>query len=75
MPNLPGPDANDDINSNDIKQEIGRFESVHPSIYSMYDLIEKLTDRRQAESFRDCVARVEGIRCLSRHFFSRCFRQ
>ncbi|VDL59477.1 unnamed protein product [Hymenolepis diminuta] len=60
MPSIPGPEGGEDINSNDIKQEIARFESVHPAIYAMYDLIESLTDRRQAEMFRRQVASVEG---------------
>lgn len=59
MPSLSGPEGGEDVNSNDIKQEIARFESVHPSIYAMYDLIEALTDRRQAEMFRRQVASVE----------------
>ncbi|VDK33952.1 unnamed protein product [Taenia asiatica] len=60
MPSLSGPEGGEDVNSNDIKQEIARFESVHPSIYALYDLIEALTDRRQAEMFRRQVASVEG---------------
>ncbi|VDM31185.1 unnamed protein product [Hydatigera taeniaeformis] len=59
MPSLSGPEGGEDVNSNDIKQEIARFESVHPSIYALYDLIEALTDRRQAEMFRRQVASVE----------------
>uniref|UniRef100_A0A5K3FA33 Arf-GAP domain-containing protein n=3 Tax=Mesocestoides corti TaxID=53468 RepID=A0A5K3FA33_MESCO len=59
MPSLSGPDGIEDVNSNDIRQEITRFESVHPSIYAMYDLIESLADRRQADLFRRQVASVE----------------
>lgn len=62
MPSMLGPEG-EDINSNDIKQEIARFESVHPAIYAMYDLIESLADRRQAEMFRRQVASVEGKFC------------
>ena len=60
MSSMPCPESGEDVNSNDIKQEIARFESVHPSIYAMYDLIEALADRRQAEMFRRQVASVEG---------------
>ncbi len=60
MPTLSAPDANDDINSNDIRQEIARFESVHPSIYAMYDLIEAIADRRQADILRRQVLSIEG---------------
>ncbi|KAL3311126.1 Arf-GAP with GTPase, ANK repeat and PH domain-containing protein 1, partial [Cichlidogyrus casuarinus] len=33
-----------DENSNSIRMEIQRFESVHPNIYALYDLIDALND-------------------------------
>uniref|UniRef100_A0A1I8G3R8 Arf-GAP domain-containing protein n=1 Tax=Macrostomum lignano TaxID=282301 RepID=A0A1I8G3R8_9PLAT len=42
-----------------IKQEIQRFESVHPSIYAIYDLIEAIDDRELQDSIRDHVVCIE----------------
>lgn len=46
-----------------IRQEIQRFESVHPSIYAIYDLIELLPDPVVAQQVREHVVCIEG-QCL-----------
>ena len=43
-----------------IRQEIQRFESVHPSIYAIYDLIELIGDQQIAQQIRDHVVCIEG---------------
>ncbi|XP_053959216.1 centaurin-gamma-1A-like [Anastrepha ludens] len=49
-------------NSLAIRQEIQRFESVHPSIYAIYDLIDLLPigDAQIAQQIRDHVVCIEG---------------
>lgn len=47
-------------NSLAIRQEIQRFESVHPSIYAIYDLIELIPDGLVAQQIRDHVVCIEG---------------
>ncbi|KHJ48037.1 hypothetical protein D918_01304 [Trichuris suis] len=47
--------------SEQIHQEIQRFESVHPCIYAVYDLIELISDALIAQQIRDNVVRIEGI--------------
>jgi len=47
--------------SNEIRQEIQRFESVHPSIYAIYDLIDGITDLSLQNQIRDHVVSIEGI--------------
>lgn len=47
-------------NSLAIRQEIQRFESVHPSIYAIYDLIELIPDQQVAQQIRDHVVCIEG---------------
>ncbi|XP_031632151.1 centaurin-gamma-1A [Contarinia nasturtii] len=42
-----------------IRQEIQRFESVHPSIYAIYDLIELVPDQQIAQQVRDHVVCIE----------------
>lgn len=46
--------------SNEIRQEIQRFESVHPSIYAIYDLIEGIADPNLQGQIRDHVVSIEG---------------
>lgn len=47
-------------NSSFIKSEIERFESVHPSIYSIYELIEDLRDQPNTQTqIRDNVMTIE----------------
>lgn len=48
-------------NSVAIRQEIQRFESVHPSIYAIYDLIELIPDAIVAQQIRDHVVCIEGM--------------
>ena len=44
-----------------IRQEIVRFESVHPSIYAMYDLIEDTVDDPGVQQqMRDFMVAIEG---------------
>lgn len=47
-------------NSLAIRQEIQRFESVHPSIYAIYDLIESIPDAILGQQIRDHVVCIEG---------------
>ena len=55
-------------NSLAIRQEIQRFESVHPSIYAIYDLIELVPDPLLAQQIREHVVCIEGRRSLSLFF-------
>lgn len=43
-----------------IRQEIQRFESVHPSIYAIYDLIELVPDIQVATQIREHIVNIEG---------------
>ena len=43
-----------------IRQEIQRFESVHPSIYAIYDLIESIADQNIQQQIREHVVCIEG---------------
>lgn len=43
-----------------IRQEIQRFESVHPSIYAIYDLIELIPDLQIATQIREHIVNIEG---------------
>lgn len=45
-----------------IRQEIQRFESVHPSIYAIYDLIELIPDVQVATQIREHIVNIEGKR-------------
>lgn len=47
-------------NSIAIRQEIQRFESVHPSIYAIYDLLDLFPDGIVAQQIRDHVVCIEG---------------
>lgn len=51
-------------NSLSIRQEITRFESVHPSIYAIYDLIELIPDPLITQQIRDHVVCIEGKDCF-----------
>ncbi|XP_014470651.1 PREDICTED: centaurin-gamma-1A isoform X1 [Dinoponera quadriceps] len=42
-----------------IRQEIQRFESVHPSIYAIYDLIDLVPDAHIAKQIREHVVAIE----------------
>lgn len=48
-----------------IRQEIQRFESVHPSIYAIYDLIELIPDPLLAQQIREHVVCIEGKTSIS----------
>ncbi|VDQ05118.1 unnamed protein product [Trichobilharzia regenti] len=47
--------------SNAIRQEIIRFESVHPNIYAIYDLIDAVDDKNIAESLRQLVGLLGSV--------------
>ncbi|GFY40964.1 putative gtpase-activating protein centaurin gamma [Trichonephila inaurata madagascariensis] len=47
-------------NSLAIRQEIQRFESVHPSIYAIYDHLELMPDPLLAQQIREHVVCIEG---------------
>ena len=56
-------------NSSFIKSEIERFESVHPSIYTIYELVEEIKDQSNTQAqIRDHVMVIEGL--LSRQELS-----
>ncbi|KAF7990844.1 hypothetical protein HCN44_000649 [Aphidius gifuensis] len=42
-----------------IRQEIQRFESVHPSIYAIYDLIDLISDTNISKQIREHVVAIE----------------
>ena len=56
-------------NSLAIRQEIQRFESVHPSIYAIYDLIDLIPDGLVAQQIRDHVVCIEGELVLEWGFY------
>ena len=43
-----------------IRKEIQRFESVHPNIYSVYDLIDNITDFNLQQQIREHIVNIEG---------------
>ncbi|KAH9368658.1 hypothetical protein HPB48_004677 [Haemaphysalis longicornis] len=47
-------------NSLAIRQEIQRFESVHPSIYAIYEFLEVIPDPLLAQQIREHVVCIEG---------------
>lgn len=47
-------------NSAAIRAEIHRFESVHPNIYAIYDLIERIDDMALQNQIREHVISIEG---------------
>jgi Arf-GAP/GTPase/ANK repeat/PH domain-containing protein 1/3 len=58
---LPNPQVQL-TNSSFIKSEIERFESVHPSIYSIYELIDEIKDPLNIQpQIRDHVMIIEGF--------------
>ncbi|RNA43200.1 Centaurin-gamma [Brachionus plicatilis] len=42
-----------------IRKEIQRFESVHPNIYSVYDLIESIQDFNLQQQIREHIVNIE----------------
>lgn len=51
-------------NSAAIRSEIQRFESVHPNIYSIYELLERLDEPALQNQIREHVIAIEGKRQL-----------
>lgn len=49
-------------NSAAIRSEIHRFESVHPNIYSIYELLERVEEPQLQNQIREHVIAIEG-RC------------
>ncbi|VDN60572.1 unnamed protein product [Dracunculus medinensis] len=45
--------------SEEIRNEINRFESVHPSIYTVYDLIELINNENLQNRLRQQVVSIE----------------
>jgi Arf-GAP/GTPase/ANK repeat/PH domain-containing protein 1/3 len=43
-----------------IRQEIQRFESVHPSIYAVFDLLDQIPDPMISNQIREHVVNIEG---------------
>ncbi|XP_042607803.1 arf-GAP with GTPase, ANK repeat and PH domain-containing protein 3-like isoform X2 [Cyprinus carpio] len=50
-------------NSAAIRAEIHRFESVHPNIYAIYDLIERIDDMALQNQIREHVISIEATVC------------
>lgn len=48
------------LNSRAIREEIQRFESVHPHIYAIYDLLEQVEDPYLQDQLREHVVCIEG---------------
>ncbi|KAG1944311.1 arf-GAP with GTPase, ANK repeat and PH domain-containing protein [Pimephales promelas] len=58
---VSGPAAQSALsNSQAIRGEIHRFESVHPNIYAIYDLIERIDDLALQNQIREHVISIEG---------------
>ncbi|MBN3289170.1 AGAP3 protein, partial [Polypterus senegalus] len=53
-------------NSAAIRAEIQRFESVHPNIYAIYDLIERIDDLALQNQIREHVISIEEVISLGR---------
>lgn len=43
-----------------IRQEIQRFESVHPSIYAVFDLLDLIPDYGTSQQIREHMSAIEG---------------
>ncbi|MXQ80397.1 hypothetical protein E5288_WYG006376 [Bos mutus] len=48
-------------NSAAIRAEIQRFESVHPNIYSIYELLERVEEPVLQNQIREHVIAIEGV--------------
>uniref|UniRef100_A0A669R0D4 ArfGAP with GTPase domain, ankyrin repeat and PH domain 3 n=1 Tax=Phasianus colchicus TaxID=9054 RepID=A0A669R0D4_PHACC len=59
QPGGPPPPQFGLSNSAAIRAEIGRFESVHPNIYAIYDLIERVEDLALQSQIREHVISIE----------------
>lgn len=47
-------------NTRAIQQEIMRFESVHPSIYSLYDIADTIPNLLLQQQIREHIVNIEG---------------
>lgn len=56
--------------SEEIRNEINRFESVHPSIYTVYDLIELINNENLQNRLRQQVVSIEGLLFIVIFYFS-----
>ena len=56
-----------------IRQEIQRFESVHPSIYAVYDLIELIPDIQIATQIREHIVNIEGMYMQKEFYYTLYF--
>ncbi|ERE84712.1 arf-GAP with GTPase, ANK repeat and PH domain-containing protein 1 [Cricetulus griseus] len=55
-------------NSAAIRAEIQRFESVHPNIYSIYELLERVEEPVLQNQIREHVIAIEvDISCQASH--------
>lgn len=54
-------------NSAAIRSEIQRFESVHPNIYSIYELLERVEEPLLQNQIREHVIAIEGKKSLLIH--------
>lgn len=57
-----------------IRQEIQRFESVHPSIYAIYDLLELNSDQVLSLRIREHLLSIEGKSEYRSSFFLQSFQ-
>lgn len=46
-----------------IRKEIQRFESVHPNIYTVYDLVDNIADFNLQQQLREHIVNIEGMMC------------
>lgn len=44
-----------------IRKEIQRFESVHPNIYTVYDLVDSIADFNLQQQLREHIVNIEGM--------------
>jgi len=52
--------VNSKVVSLSISAEISRFESVHPAIYAVYDLLEHVNDQHLANLIKEHIVNIEG---------------
>ncbi|MGH0124424.1 UNVERIFIED_CONTAM: hypothetical protein FKN15_055333 [Acipenser sinensis] len=53
-------------NSAAVRSEIQRFESVHPNIYSIYELLERVEEPALQNQIREHVIAIEAVALLSK---------
>ena len=63
------PSGSSDFVSAQIRNEIRRFESVHPCIFTIYDLLDCIEDGLVKERIRDQVSNIEGMLALKFFLF------